>query len=287
MPKVSIVIPCYNHGLFLKESVDSVLAQTFQDFEIIIVNDGSTDPNTLEIIRNWSSPKTIVITTPNSGPAMARNKGINIARGDYIVALDADDVIEHTYIEKCVSVLEGDENIGIVYARARYFGAKKGKWNLPDFNPLFFLFENCIYCAAMFKRQDWDSVGGYNDNVDGLEDWDFWLSLITLGCSVHRIDEELFFYRKHRFEKAKKGNGIGGEKNLSQSVSNSIIQNKDRYSMVKQQIIKNHISLYEQNLDKLVLLLMENSILFTSDAKKLLSTKITPSKKIKVFIESA
>ena len=93
MPKVSVIIPCYNAGEWIDEAVDSVLSQTYKDYEIIIVNDGSSDPLTQEKLRSYESSSIQVIHQENKGPAAARNTGIRSARGEYILPLDADDML--------------------------------------------------------------------------------------------------------------------------------------------------------------------------------------------------
>lgn len=119
MPAVSVIIPCYNQGAFIKEAVDSVLAQTFQDFEIIIVNDGSSDAKTNEFLSNFTAPKTTVLSlAENQGPSVARNVAIKAAKGKYILPLDADDKIAPTYLEKAFNVLEQNISVGIVYCKA-------------------------------------------------------------------------------------------------------------------------------------------------------------------------
>ena len=115
MPKVSIIIPCYNYGQYIDEAVDSVLAQTFQDFEIIIVNDGSTDEFTNKKLENYNKPKTTVYFTKNQGVSAARNYAIEKSSGEYILPLDADDKIHSDYIKEAVDVLEANNEIGIVY----------------------------------------------------------------------------------------------------------------------------------------------------------------------------
>lgn len=114
-PKVSVIVPCYNLGQYLDETIDSILAQTYQDFKIIIVNDGSTDGDTIELLKTYNKPKTQVIHTENQGPSAARSAGIPLAKGQYILPLDADDLIGDTYLEKAVEVLDKDPSIGIVY----------------------------------------------------------------------------------------------------------------------------------------------------------------------------
>jgi glycosyltransferase involved in cell wall biosynthesis len=196
VPKISVIIPCYNQGAYLEEAVQSVLAQTFQEFEILIVDDGSTDGATIRLLKDCAWPKTRVIHTDNQGLAAARNNGIQEARGACILPLDADDRIGPGYLEEAVHILDQYPEIGIVYCEAAYFGARSDHWHLPDYTPDNMLFQNLIFCSALFRREDWEKAGGYNINmVYGWEDWDFWLSLIHLGVKVYRIPKVHFFYR--------------------------------------------------------------------------------------------
>ena len=197
MPKVSIIIPCFNLGEYIYETIESVLSQTFQNFEIIIINDGSTDQETNRIIDELNNSKFKIIKTSNQGPAKARNNGILQAQGDYILPLDADDLIAPAYLEKAVEILDGNENIGIVYCEAEFFGKVTGKWELPDYDFSKFLFDNVIFSSAFFRKSDWEQTQGYNSNMSlGWEDYDFWLSIIELKRDVYKIPETLFFYRK-------------------------------------------------------------------------------------------
>jgi len=122
VPKVTVAIPCYNHGAYLSEALDSVDAQTFDDYEIIVVNDGSTDAATLTFLSNLDAPKTRVITTVNSGVSAARNRAIREALGEYILPLDADDKIAPTYLEKAVAILDHQHDVLVVYSNQRMFG---------------------------------------------------------------------------------------------------------------------------------------------------------------------
>jgi glycosyltransferase involved in cell wall biosynthesis len=196
MSKISVIIPCFNQGAYLEEAVDSVLAQTFQDFEIIIVDDGSTDEETIKILQDYARPKTRVIRTDNLGLSAARNNGVREAGGEYILPLDADDKIGPGYLEEAVRILDRHPDIGIVYCEAAFFGMRTSHWHLPDYTSDHLLLQNIIFCTAFFRRTHWEKVGGYNINmIYGWEDWDFWLSLIHLGVKVYRIPRVLFFYR--------------------------------------------------------------------------------------------
>ena len=196
MPKVSVVIPCYNQGAYLDEAVDSVLLQTWQDFEIVIINDGSTDECTNRLLASYNRPQTRVISTANQGLAQARNTGIAAAQGEYILPLDADDRIGREYLEKAISILDGQPKTGIVYCLAEKFGAQNCPWLFPDYTLRRMLLGNLIFCSALFRREDWERTGGYKPEMEaGWEDWDFWLSLLELGRDVYRIPDILFFYR--------------------------------------------------------------------------------------------
>jgi glycosyltransferase involved in cell wall biosynthesis len=195
-PKVTVVIPCYNHGEFLDETVDSVLAQTFDDFEIIIVNDGSTDPGTVALLNRYLRPRTTVLHTLNGGVSSARNTGISRARGEYILPLDADDRIAPTYLEKAAAILDARPEVGIVYCDEEMFGEREGKWDHPEYDPVAELFDNLIHPAALFRKSDWERVGGYSPSfVYGWEDWDFWVSMTELNKQVSKIPEILYYYR--------------------------------------------------------------------------------------------
>ncbi len=194
---VSVIIPCYNQGKWLWEAIDSVLAQDVQDFEIIVVNDGSTDPVTRRIVSEIKHPKVKVMQTVNQGLAQARNEGIRQAVGRWILPLDSDDRLHPTYIRKACGILEQEPDIGIVYCRAEWFGEQQGLWNLEPFSFPGILLSPQIFASSMFRKSDWERVGGYkSDMIYGWEDYDFWLSLIGLGVGVHQIDEVLFYYRK-------------------------------------------------------------------------------------------
>jgi glycosyltransferase involved in cell wall biosynthesis len=192
---VSVVIPCHNHGEFLGEAIDSVRAQEYPDIEIIVVNDGSTDKGTLRALASLESD-VILIEQPNKGLVAARNRGIQGASGIFVLPLDADDKISPEYIRLAVSVMDEDENVGIVYGQTELFGSKSGLWHLPAYSMPEILFENMIVATALFRKSDWQRVGGYRQSmVYAWEDWDLWLAIIATGCEVVRLDKVVFYYR--------------------------------------------------------------------------------------------
>ena len=131
-PLVSVVIPCYNYGRFLNDAIASVRAQTLQDFEIIVVDDGSNDdvtPGVLDALEGSDqSPDLTVIRQENQGAPTARNTGIRVAKGLYVCCLDADDTMEPTYLEKCVLLMEGNAGVSLAYSWLRVTGAEERVW---------------------------------------------------------------------------------------------------------------------------------------------------------------
>lgn len=196
MSRVSVIIPCYQAGNYLDEAVRSALAQTWQDLEVVIVDDGSTDPATLRLLDEARWPRTRVFRQSNAGPAAARNRAIREAIGPYILPLDADDTIEPTYVEKAVSVLDSRPEVGCVYCKAMKFGAETGPWELPPYSLEQLVVDNVIFVTALYRKTDWQGVGGYDEGLHhGVEDYDFWVKMVASGKDVVQLEEYLFNYR--------------------------------------------------------------------------------------------
>ena len=238
-PIVSVIMPCFNQGQFIEEAVESIIAQTFTPVEIIIINDGSTDIETVRLLNHYQKPNVSVIHTENRGPSAARNVGIHQAKGQYILPVDADDRIAPTYLEKAVPILASQPEIGIVYTQAELFGAKTGSFDLPPYQFPDILLGNMIFNSSLYRKADWEKVGGYNENmVCGWEDYDFWLSILELGKDVFRIPEVLYYHRE---------------------VANSRSEQMTQEHWVKSytQIFANHPQLYSDHIDILFKQLVE------------------------------
>ncbi len=199
-PLVSVIIPCYNYGRYLDEALQSVLRQTFPNWEVLIVDDGSTDQSTIEKlteIEKRSYAKVKIVRQSNAGVSAARNNGIRSARGKYICCLDADDCLEPTYLEKCLLVLES-RNLDLCYTHVQLIGDESWVWKTVEFDVQRILKDNCVSTAAVFKKSIWQKAGRYNTNMHhGWEDWDFWISVAEAGGSGAVIPEPLFIYRRH------------------------------------------------------------------------------------------
>ncbi len=196
-PLISIIIPCYNQAKYLNETLDSVISQDYENWECIVVNDGSID-NTEQIALIYCDKDSRIkyFYKKNGGLSSARNTGISLSKGKYILPLDSDDKIDREYCKLAVKELERNDRLKIVYCRANFFGVRSGEWVLPDFSIDKILGQNIIFCSGFFRRSDYNLTSGYNENMKfGLEDWDFWLSILELGGEVLKIDKVLFFYR--------------------------------------------------------------------------------------------
>ncbi|WP_019424790.1 glycosyltransferase [Paenibacillus sp. OSY-SE] len=196
MSKVSVIMPCYNDGAYIGEALASVYAQTYKDIELIIIDDGSDDQNTLDILNQISNSNTKILRTKRLRPAGARNEGISQATGKYILPLDSDDIIEPEYVKKAVEIMEENERVGVVYCYAELFGERSGRWDLPNYSLEKMLLDNIVFVTALFCKEDWEKVGGFNTKMHhGMEDYDFWLSILEIGREIYQIPEVLFHYR--------------------------------------------------------------------------------------------
>lgn len=193
-PLVSIVTPFYNRSDTMPETISSVLGQSFQDFEYIIVDDGSTDKNSVDYLRMISHPKIKIIKTINQGVAEARNTGIRAAKGKYILCLDSDDIIDVTYIEKAVIILESNPETSIVSYDMQMFGNNSNIFRYASFDARTLMDDNTISTAAVFRKSVWEDIGGYKTKI-GYEDWEFWVNAAEHGHFAFHVPEIMFYYR--------------------------------------------------------------------------------------------
>lgn len=195
--QVSIIVPCYNQAQYLDEALQSVLEQIYTNWECIIINDGSPD-DTEEVAKRWieKDSRFKYVYQENGGLSSARNAGISIAQGEYILPLDADDKIAPNYISLAVQSFQEDVSLKVVYCKAEKFGVEAGLWQLPPFSIYDLCRFNMIFCSAIFKRKDWELVGGYDVTmIYGLEDWEFWIAVLKNGGNVKCLDLIGFYYR--------------------------------------------------------------------------------------------
>ncbi len=194
---ISVIVPVYNQGVYLAETLDSVLAQTHTGWECIIVNDGSTDDTELIGEQYLAKDKRFkYLFQQNRGLSAARNTGISTASGEYILSLDADDLIGPQYMELALKAFSLNQNLALVYAKAKKFGLENTDWDLPAYSYPNLLLNNCIYCSAFFRRFAWEKHDGYDTELkSGWEDWAFWVKILSANDDVYQIPQTLFYYR--------------------------------------------------------------------------------------------
>ena len=196
-PRVAVVVTCYNLGKYLDEAVDSVLAQTFQDFEILVVDDGSTEPETVRLLSDYARPKTRVTRIENRGLSGARNEGIRQTTAGYICCLDADDRLAPNYLERSVQVLDTRPEIAFVSHWLETFGDESYVWKPASAGFPALLDMNSINGAALVRREALLKVGLFDETMRrGCEDWDLWIGMVERGMPGVILPEVLFHYRR-------------------------------------------------------------------------------------------
>lgn len=195
-PLVSVIIPYYNRADTIDDTLDSLRAQTFRNFETIIVNDGSPDQASVDKLKHIPAgvPGLRVIHQQNQGVAVARNTGIAAAAGKYVICLDSDDLLDPTFIEKAVVVMETTPDVSLITSHQDMFGVISELFQKSPYHPLHLYEDNMVITAAAFRKQAWQASGGYKPKI-GYEDWEFWLSLAEHGFWGKLIPEPLFRYR--------------------------------------------------------------------------------------------
>lgn len=193
-PLVSVIVPLYNADPYIREALESIVASTYRPIEVMVVNDGSTDAS-LAVAKAVASkhPEIVVISQKNAGVSAARNHAIREAKGEWILPVDADDKISSTYIEHAIAVIADD--IRVIGCQAAFFGEKQGEWHLPEYAPELLARKNMIHISSLFRKADWQRVGGFSEEDIYREDWDFWLSMMELGGRYVRLEETGLYYR--------------------------------------------------------------------------------------------
>lgn len=207
---ISIIIPCFNDAVYIEQAVQSALDQTYENKEIIVVDDGSNE-KTKEVLKRLEKKIDLLITQDNKGLSFARNVGIKRSKGDFILILDSDDFFEPHYCEKAAGLLLGADDIKLVTCFAKRFDED----GLIDvFKPIGggienFLLSNAAIGNALYRKRDWDFVGGYDEEMtQGYEDWEFYIRLISNGGEAYVIKEPLFNYRQKKESMRTRGNEV-------------------------------------------------------------------------------
>lgn len=194
--KVTVVIPCYNDGHFLKEAVQSILDQTYTDYRIIIVDDVSTEKETLVILKGYADNGIEVVRNDkNLGTGGSRNTGISLSDSPYALVLDSTDKFAPTFLEKAVAILDTHPKVGVVSCGVQSFGLEANYWLPKGGKVKDFLVRNNCCGNSLLRKRFWEDAGGYDINIL-YEDWDLWISGTSKGWEIYVIKEPLFLYRK-------------------------------------------------------------------------------------------
>lgn len=199
--QIDVIIPAYNQGSYLHDAVQSVLSQSHRNFNLIVVDDGSTD-ETPQVLDTIHDPRMRVIRQPNSGLSAARNTGLRNSSAPYVTFLDADDRFLPDKLEVLSQCLESDPHIGVIAGKAKYIN-QFGRPLVQDWQPTVLrlpelLFGNPICVSGVMLRRKWlDTAGTFNEDLHACEDWDLWLRLLSVGCQMEWKNHFVVEYRLH------------------------------------------------------------------------------------------
>lgn len=193
-PVASVVVPCFNGGRYLDGLMAAFDRQTLRGFEIVIVDDGSTDAATLQNLAALEG-RAHIVRQDNRGLSAARNAGIAAARADFVAVLDCDDTFEPPFLEEAVALMRSaPADVAVVFSHLRLTGVGNGLVE-RHFNAFDLLFTNTMHSGLMLRKACWQAVGGYDETMcQGYEDWEFYLRLARAGYRGIEIPKPYFNY---------------------------------------------------------------------------------------------
>lgn len=198
-PVISVIIPCFNSGRYLSDALNSVKEAHHNDtYDVIIINDGSTDLQTLTLLAQLQTEGYTILHQENKGPAAARNAGIRFSKGKYLLFLDSDNKIRSDYMNKGIEILNAFPEVGIVYSNPSFFGdSSEPRFITSDFDMYKLLDANYIDMCSVITKKVFEEIGFFDEErlIIGHEDWEFWIRAYSAGWKFHYINETLFDYR--------------------------------------------------------------------------------------------
>lgn len=196
--KVSIVLPTFNQAHYLPAALDSIIAQTYSDYELIVVNDGSTD-NTAAVLSDYRLRHILIIEQENQGLPRALNAGFALARGEYLTWTSSDNIMLPNMLSVLAQALDEDPTVGLVYADFYLVddnGCDLGRFDTVEYDPHWLLYTNLVHCCFLYRRECMDRVGGYDPDFIYGEDWEYWIR-ISQVYPMKRVPQALYRYRLH------------------------------------------------------------------------------------------
>jgi glycosyltransferase involved in cell wall biosynthesis len=193
---ITVVITCFNYGAFLPEALASALEQEGGEPQITVVDDGSTEPDTLRALEQLPAEVNL-IRQSNAGLSAARNAGLREARTPYLIVLDADDRLAPNALKVLRGPLERDDALGFTYGVSRFFGAWEGDLRFPSYDPYKLLYRHIIGSTSLMRRELFDDVGGFDPAFTAYEDWEFWVHALAHGWRGRNLDAVTLLYRRH------------------------------------------------------------------------------------------
>lgn len=197
---VTVVITCFDSGAWLREAVESALNQAGGAPRILVVDDGSSERETQEVLASLPEPVTLV-RQENAGVCAARNRGLAAAETEYVLFLDADDRLAPQAISAMRQPLDADPALGFAYGSMRFFGAWVGELRFPPYDPFKLLYRHIIGLSALVRRSVLEEIGGFDPSFSQFEDWELWLNALAHGWSGRQVDAVTIEYRRHGVSK--------------------------------------------------------------------------------------
>ncbi|HEV2840339.1 MAG TPA: glycoside hydrolase family 99-like domain-containing protein, partial [Chthoniobacterales bacterium] len=234
VPRLSVVVPCYDQGDYLIEAVASVERYVKEPSELILVNDGSRDPHTVAVLSLLRDLGYQVIDQENSGLSSARNRGIEMARSAYVLPLDADNRLRSGFVTAALAVLDSRPEVGVVYGDRQDFGLRNSLIEIREFDFDSLLACNYIDACALMRKEVWRACNGYDPALSAWEDWDLWICAAKQGWQFHHLPGAAFDYRVR-------------------PNSMSAVLTEEQYPQINSYVIGKHRSLYTERLPQILI----------------------------------
>lgn len=217
-PVLSVIVPTHNDATLLVDALASLERAELRDAEVIVVDDGSTDPECRRILASLRASGQRILHTPNRGLASARNTGIAAATGRYLLPLDADNRLLPGFVETAAAILDSNPAVGVVHSGWRTFGGQNGVVHGRPFRINKMAYCNEIDACAVFRRSLWADLGGYHETMTGFEDWEFWLHAHARNWGFELVTEPGFEYRVRPESLVRRSNQLGTRHRLRQQI---------------------------------------------------------------------